>query len=275
MIEHKSAILRLLRDDDPRTVSLVKEQLTVRGLDAVPALRDMLMIDDETVTRHVREVLGEIDSAQAAAEFTAVCPHFPVREDLESMNWLLARALAPGIDVTGAKKQLEQWGRRLRNIVSGITAADARLRLMTSFLGEQIGFRGNATDYYTVENSLLPSVVGSRLGIPISLALVYICVGERAGLKIEGVNFPGHFLARHEKVLFDPFERGRILTHRDCARILERQNLTLSDTHFIPATPRMILRRILANLLYVFQSHDETERTAQIAGWLKALETRP
>ncbi len=272
MFEQKSAILRLLRDDDPHTVSLVKQQLAGRGADAIPALEDLLSIDDETVTRHVREVLSEIDSSQAADELTRLCANFPNDGGLERANWLLARAVSPGVEVVAPKRQLDQWGRRLGNIISGIGSAEARVRLMASFLGDQIGMRGNSNDYYNVKNSLLPLVIDARLGIPISLSLVYICVGERAGIRVEGVNFPGHFLVRHERVLFDPFERGRILTPRDCQRILERQNLTLNETHLIPASPRVILRRLLANLLYVFQNEPNKQRAAQIAGWIRALE---
>ncbi|NBN97121.1 MAG: MBL fold metallo-hydrolase, partial [Actinobacteria bacterium] len=49
------------------------------------------------------------------------------------------------------------------------------------------GFRGNSSCYYCEENSLLPHVVSSRVGIPISLALVYMMVGSRAGMRIEGI----------------------------------------------------------------------------------------
>jgi regulator of sirC expression with transglutaminase-like and TPR domain len=274
MFEQKDAILKLLRDDDPQTVSLVKQQLATRGLAAVPGLEDLLAIDDETVTRHAREVLAEIDAMQAADQFTRLCPNFPDTGDLEMANWLIARSLSPGVDVAGAKRQLDQWGRRLRTIVAGISSAEARVRLMASFTGEQLGFTGNSEDYYNAENSLLPFVIESRFGIPISLSLVYICLGERAGLAIEGVNFPGHFLVRHEKILFDPFERGRVLTQRDCEAILKRQNLPLSEANFVTASPRIMLRRMLANLLYVFQNENEKGRAAQIADWIRALDRK-
>lgn len=274
MFDQRDAILRLLRDDDPHTVSLVKEQLAGRGLDAVAGLHDLLTIDDERVTRHVREVLAQIDGEQAAAELTELCAAFPEKGDLEQANWLLARSLSPGIDVVAPKRQLDQWARRFSNIIADIRTPEARVRLMASFVGEQLGFRGNTGDYYNAMNSLLPYVIESRLGIPISLSMVYICLGERVRMKIEGVNFPGHFLVRHERVLFDPFERGRILTADDCRQILKRQNLPASEAHLVAATPRIILRRILANLLYVFQNEEEKERAALIAGWINRLERK-
>ncbi len=58
------------------------------------------------------------------------------------------------------------------------------------------------------------------MGIPITLTILYRMVGARAGMKVEGINLPGHFIARHGEVYFDPFHRGRILTKADCEEIL-------------------------------------------------------
>lgn len=274
MLEQKEAIVRLLQDDDPLTVNLVKQQLTERGSEAVPCLEEMLAIDDEAVTRHVKEVLGEIDARNADNELASLCPLFPSHSDIEHANWLLARSFIPGINTRPYQRQLDQWGRRLGNMVGGIRRADERVRLMANFLGDQLGFRGNSKHYYTVANSLLPRVIETRLGIPISLSLIYIIIGQRAGIEIEGVNFPGHFFVRHERVLFDPFERGRIMSMEDCEQILARQKLTLERSHLESASPRIMFRRILANMLYVFQSISDEPRVQKIAEWIRLLERK-
>ncbi len=274
MLDQKDAILRLLRDDDPLTVNLVKQQLTAKGSEAIPCLEEMLLIDDEAVTRHVKEVLGEIDSRNAENELTALCPSFPIDSNIEHANWLLARAFMPGVDLKPYKRQLDQWSRRLGNMLGGIRRADERVRLMGNFLGDQLGFRGNSEHYYIVGNSLLPQVIETRRGIPISLSLIYMMIGHRAGLEIEGVNFPGHFFVRHERVLFDPFERGRILSMEDCEQILARQKLTLERSHLEGASARIMLRRILANMLYVFQSASDELRAQKIAEWIRLLERK-
>jgi len=104
-----------------------------------------------------------------------------------------------------------------------------------------------------------------------SLSAVYLFVGYRAGLAIEGVNFPGHFLVRFEDVMLDPFEGGRIHTLGDCATLLMRQNLRAEASFFEPATPRAMLRRMMANLLYLYQRSD-LERAAMVAGWMEDLD---
>lgn len=274
MFEQKDAIVRLLQDDDPLTVSLVKQQLVDKGLDAIPGLEDLLSIDDEAVTRHVKDVLGEIDSRNAMEELSALCPKFPNTGDIESANWLLARAFLPGVDVKAYQKQLDQWGRRMKNMIGGLRRPEERVRMIANFLGDQLGFRGNLEDYYNIDNSLLPKVIDSRRGIPISLSLVYMIMGRRGGVEIEGVNFPGHFFVRYERVIFDPFERGRIMSIADCEQILARQKLTLERTYLDSAPPRIMFRRMLANTLYVFQNAGDEARAAKIAGWIRALERR-
>jgi len=76
MFEQKEAIVRLLRDDDPHTVTLVKTQLAVAGPEAIPGLQDLLTTDDETVTRHVREVIAEIDAKDASRQLSDLCRAF-------------------------------------------------------------------------------------------------------------------------------------------------------------------------------------------------------
>jgi len=96
-------------------------------------------------------------------------------------------------------------------------------------------------------------------------------VGHHAGAPVEGVNLPGHFLARHGDILFDPFHHGRILTRRDCEEILRRQNQRLEDWHLAAASPRQMLARILANLLYVYHRKGDSAQYARLKHWSHLL----
>lgn len=273
MFEQKDAIVRLLRDDDPFTVSLVKQQLAEKGAMAIPSLEDLLTVDDEAVTRHVRDVLGQIDAHTAIAELTRLTPRFPEHGDIESACWLLARALLPGVDVCTYSTQLDEWAASIGNLRS-VHGAERRVQILARFLGNDLGFRGNTSDYYNPDNSLLPRVMDGRLGIPISLTLLYMLIGNRCRVLVEGINFPGHFLARHDGVLFDPFQRGRVIGISECRQILSRQKLELQPSHLEAASSLAMLRRILANLLYVYQNDGDAEQAARITGWIHALERK-
>ena len=268
----KDAIVRLLRDNDPTTVALLKEQLIQSEGDNVAALRDLLTLDDEAVTTHVREVIETIESDRAQGEML-LCVHlFPEDGDIETAWWLLTRCFEPDVPVPKLRRKLDTWGRRLRVLVARAQSSRERLQALTTFMAEDLGFRGNSAEYYDPKNSLLSDVIEMRVGIPISLTMIYFLISRRAGMHIDGINLPGHFIARYERILFDPFHGGRILSRADCATILARQGLKTHPSYFAPASSRVILMRMLANLVLIFERQGEKQKQALAMGWLQALD---
>lgn len=88
-------------------------------------------------------------------------------------------------------------------------------KLLAQFLFNEVGIKGNEKDYYNPQNSNLIYVINEKKGIPISMATIYILVGSRLGLKIEGCNFPGHFLAKFQSsgkdLYVDCFSSGQLI----------------------------------------------------------------
>ncbi|HTN74197.1 MAG TPA: transglutaminase-like domain-containing protein [Pirellulaceae bacterium] len=120
-------------------------------------------------------------------------------------------------------------------------------------------FHGESNNYYSPLNSYLPAVLATRRGLPITLALTYKFVGERIGLEIDGINAPGHFLARVRDsrgwLLVDPFHGGKVLTSAEVYALVERVfNARIQRTPEVlePATHKQWLTRLLANLQKVF-----------------------
>ena len=250
---------------------LVKEQLARDGAAHIDDLRDLAGSDDPLAALHARDVLHEVVQNEALAKFEALCPVFGDGSDLEEACWLLASAVLRGFEAAPYRQRLDAWGAELARRLRRASGDRHRVEIMADFLAEELVFSGNTEDYYNERNSLLPCVLDSRKGIPISLALVYILVGQRAGAPVEGVNLPGHFLARHNGVIFDPFHRGRILARRDCEEILRRQNQRLEDWHLAAAKPRQMLARILANLLYVHHRCGNPAMYERVKRWSHLL----
>ncbi len=271
MFAQREAIVKLLRDDDPETVRMVKEQLAMGGEEYIPNLRDLARMDDDQVSRHALDVMAEIASRNADDEFLLLCHFFCNDNDLERACWMLAQTLFPSVDVEAFETKVNQWGRQFLVKISGIVSNRQRVQALADFMAGELCFRGNTDDYYCERNSLLPCVIETRMGIPITLAILYRMVAARAGMRVDGINLPGHFIARHGEVLFDPFHRGRILTRADCEEILTRQNLKLRGSHLEAATPRQILVRVLANLLYVYDLQKDTSKHQRVDTWIKAL----
>lgn len=183
----------------------------------------------------------------------------------EAALWIAAEE-QPGLDPEPWLARLDEMGQRLRPRLEDLRDPLDRVERLAGFLSDEIGLRGNAADYYDPRNSYLNEVIDRGLGIPITLALVYIEVGLRAGVPLEGVGFPGHFLLRHSRhtqLVIDPFDRGRLLTLDDCKEMLEKlSNGTLAfDTRLLrPSTPRQILVRMLNNLRGVYLHRGEQLR---------------
>ena len=271
MFAQKEALVKLLSDDDPDTVRLVKEQLAAAGEDSLDDLRDLVDDEDDRVCCHAREVIREISGRSAVEEFSLLCHFFGDGVDLEQACLALARAIEPDICTQSCEHRINHWGRKALAKIAGAMSNRERVVILSEFLAGELGFHGNADRYYAEENSLLPRVVAMRAGIPITLTLLYMMVGARAAMKIDGVNMPGHFIARHGEIFFDPFHGGRILSRRDVEDILLRQGLELSDCHIQTATSRQMLLRMLANLRYVYDLNAEPHKLELVRAWMNAL----
>jgi regulator of sirC expression with transglutaminase-like and TPR domain len=161
-----------------------------------------------------------------------------------------------GCDVEGSLELLEAYGAEARSRVA--RAAGRELAALNDYLFGELGFAGNREDYYDPANSLLHRVLERRKGIPITLSIVYMEVGRRAGLKVEGVGLPGHFIVRamvgDSATLVDPFE-GKPTDEDECRQRLDSiygGQLSLAEEHLRPASARAILARLLGNLKAVY-----------------------
>jgi regulator of sirC expression with transglutaminase-like and TPR domain len=219
--------------------------------------------------------------AAAVDEFVAAAQS--PDDNLPLCALLMARVAYPSLDPAPSLDDLGRMGATARDHVEiglgGSPPRRTRLRIVTEFLYGQLGFVGNQEHYDDPRNSLLNDVLARRTGIPITLALVLIDVARAAGLDVEGVNFPGHFLVRclpdeadpnePMPLLVDPFHSGAILSDAECARLLRSHlgvEAMLEPAMLRTAGKRDVLLRMLLNLKRAYvrlrsfsQAHAVTE----------------
>lgn len=270
MSQQNAALLQLLQDDDSDTVSLVKEQLTSRGAVALPELKALLAAAEGAAARHLREVLADIEKREADHVFGRLCLAFGESGDLEEAAWRLAATFLPGEDFQTHRDLLNTWGAEVARRIALVSTERDRIETLVEFLGHELRFRGNEDDYYSLSNSLLPEVIETRLGNPITLSLLYLLVGRRAGLPVDGVGLPGHFVIRHRADFFDPFHGGRRLGLEECRALLAQRGEELTAEHLEPTAPRPMLARMLNNL-YCLAAPSDPPLAARIAGWIESL----
>jgi len=183
----------------------------------------------------------------------------------EAALWIAAEDSQP-IDVADYMLRLDSIAAEVEPGVRLACSDRARVEVLNRSLFVDQHFSGNRDDYYDPRNSWLNDVLDRKLGIPISLAIVYIAVAQRLGLDVCGISFPGHFLLKHvgaAETVVDPFV-GRILDREDCRELLAA--VGASDAEFRPAlqlraaTNREILVRLLSNLKYIWLRRSDFER---------------
>ena len=169
-------------------------------------------------------------------------------------------------------RRLDLLAERVRDRLADETAPLLVLQEASRVLFEEEGFRGNAEAYYDPRNSFLNDVLDRRLGIPLTLSIVFLEVCWRLGLPLQGINFPGHFLVRFEgsafRLLIDPFQKGEIRFEDQAQDLLDRvygRSIRLRPEYLRAASRRDMLVRILANLKSIYlNARDDTRALAAI-----------
>jgi regulator of sirC expression with transglutaminase-like and TPR domain len=182
---------------------------------------------------------------------------------------LIARDSYARLEVERVLERVDALAAPLASLGLARLAPAEQAARLSDHLYDEVGFRGNDQDYYDPKNSLLPDVLDRKLGIPITLALVYCEVGRRVGVRASGVSFPGHFLVRIDDAVssgaptvVDPFFGGRKLDEAALQRLLERAvpGQTLSSEHLVAASPRTMLARMLINLKWIYATRGDFAR---------------
>jgi len=182
------------------------------------------------------------------------------RCDVDLVQWLLELATEryPQVDRLGCLLELDRLGVACAAqpaFAEPTSSMAERLAAISYVLYEVEGFHGNREDYYDARNSYLNEVLARRTGNPISLCIVYMAVAARAGLRLFGVNTPGHFVVGcpngRQPIFVDAFSGGDLLNQEACARRVERmlgKPGAVCPEHFRPAAPHDIAVRVLRNL---------------------------
>ncbi|MDN3921936.1 SirB1 family protein [Roseateles violae] len=178
----------------------------------------------------------------------------------------------PELDVQAVLAEVDALVQRLRQRLPADASANYKLRALTRYFHEELGFAGNVNNYYDCANSYVHQVLATRRGIPISLAVIFLELAAQLGLRAQGIAFPGHFLVKLRvgagEVVLDPFS-GRSLSRASLDEFLQvyRQSSGLPDDAELPielflqaAPPRQILARMLRNLKEIHRAAEDWPR---------------
>ncbi|SDT96983.1 Transglutaminase-like superfamily protein [Verrucomicrobium sp. GAS474] len=284
-----AAILKLLGDDDTSMVHLVMEQLLADSKTALPRIETLLHEADAAdasgqAAKELRRALRELRGQERFEALRLRCARIVTLEEFEEFCWhvaLCGNPADPTATVDTARSRLDAWAAQVREQLRPQTKAASplsQLEALRTILAEEGGLRGNADNYYDPKNSFLDRVILSGRGIPISLTAVYLLVGRRAGILVEPIGMPGHFLARIGTLYLDPFHEG-LAVDGEALREMVRRSASAADApeearHALralahPMPLALMARRMVVNLVNIYEEREEEAATE--ARWRQVL----
>lgn len=268
------ALINLL--DDEQVYPGVRNRLLEYGSDAVPHLRGVIEDRDESRVTRAAEVLREIHQQTFEEKWVQTLRKYTNQDlDLEEMTWLIARIAYPAVDVEFYQSQLDEIANHTRSRIQEHDSGIVRIRRLVGVIANTLGYTGNTANYYEVDNSYLNRVIDRKVGIPITLSVLYLLVAKRVGLPLAGVNIPGHFMVKYvgtdhtaAEPFIDPFFAGRMLGRLAAQRFCLRIGVGFREYYLEPATNTAIIERMLRNLVILYSRTEDADKMHQMRSLL-------
>ena len=191
--------------------------------------------------------------------------------DLATGTLLIAKDAYADLDIELYLQRLNQMAEELQSQIGKEADTSDQINHLNRYLFETQGFAGSSQEnYYDARNSYLNEVLERKVGIPITLSVVYMEIGKRIGLPLVGVGFPGHFIVKHRdlETVIDPFEKGQILSDEDLSERLTqifREPVSMHPRFLQAVTNKEILARMLRNLRQIHFREGEHQKAVSAA----------
>ncbi|HEY2411258.1 MAG TPA: transglutaminase family protein [Pirellulaceae bacterium] len=232
----------------------VRELATDRPEDARNVLLNRAT-DLESQAAELKRLAADVNTAAICEKLARFAGTNVAKTDLLRAALTIARLDEEDLDIDAYVKHVDRMAEAINQKLAADSTESQKLAALNEYLFHDNGFHGSRTDYYHRANSHLNRVIDDREGLPITLSVLYIELGARIGLKIEGVGLPAHFVVRHvptagEPQLIDVFESAAPLSRSAAEKkIASITGDVPLPQHFDAVSDRQILERILLNLI--------------------------
>lgn len=217
--------------------------------------------------------------SREVSRFAAIVQRGEADLELDVAALLIGAWEQEEFDVEPHRRTLDALAARSAPAVAAAGSPDEAGRALGRTLFAELGFRGNTDDYYDPRNSFLAQVLARKVGIPITLSVLYLEVARRLGLDAAGVGFPGHFLVRVDggpaPLILNPFGGGVALDRPALEAMLARASgpkVRLADVSLAGAPKRAILIRMLNNLVAIYGQDGDSFRLLEVLERLAVLD---
>ena len=190
---------------------------------------------------------------------------------------LVAQCEYPAIKTDAYLTVLEGYASDISSKIGNENDPLYTINTLSQHLFDDLGFNGNSENYYDPENSYLNKVLDRRLGIPITLSLLYLDIGSRLNIPLLGIGMPGHFLVRHRDIndlYVDAFHNGILLSEQECQERVESITGYIGpwrEDFLQPISNRDLIGRMLRNLHSIYEQQQDRERIYKIRSFMNLL----
>lgn len=274
------SLINLLDDPDENIFQHVQDKLIQIGVDAIPYLESSW--EENKYTGLFQE---RIETLIDTIQFNQI------KEDLNDWNnsennildgWiLLTKWQFPGINESTIKWKIEEIKNDIWIEIKGKQTAQEKILTFNKVFYTNYKFQGNTKNYHSPINSFIHTVLETKHGNPLSLAILYSTIAQMLHIPIYGVNLPNHFILAYvesdlrsndfktlnrKDILFyiNAFSNGSILNEKDIHSFLKQLKIEPNESFYIPCSNKTILLRIITNLISSYQQLGNTKKVEQL-----------
>ncbi len=271
----REAFLSLIDDPSPLVRKGLLAEFFRLGPTATDFLEEIISSQNRVLAGHARRMLTELRNANPTEEFRRFIQS--MNYELESGSIMLCRVAYPELKAEDVCRQLDEIANRCRELLIKPSTPRERCNVINRVLFHELGFRGNTEDYANPENSFLNRVLETKRGLPISLSILYILVGQRIGAELDPIGYPGHFIVGSFEddlpFYIDAFRRGKFRTP---GQLLDYSNGFISASQLgdlAPAPIREVLTRCCRNLANHYASHEQGSMAQLFTSFVEEFES--
>ena len=274
------ALINLLEDPDEEIYRQVSQVILSQGIDIIPELeRTWEKSLNEKLQDRIERLIQEIHFGNIEQYLTNWVE--TGGKDLLEGAVIVSRLQYPELSLNYLNGIIDDFRQDIWLELNPNLTALEKVRIMNHFLFEVHKFSGNVYNMYSPQNSYINQVLETKKGNPVSLSIVYICIAQRLGIPILGINLPRNFLVAYmdesntfeEPVLFyiNPYSKGSVVGKKELENFLIQQGIEPTEKHFVPCTNLDIIQRLILNLIMAYDKMGYKEKISDFQKLLKIV----
>jgi regulator of sirC expression with transglutaminase-like and TPR domain len=265
-LPHKelSGFVNLLKDCEEKTIKLISEQLPCFGSKTIEMIDEIVESSKDSILLDNWYYLSRLSLAERLKEWRK-------QPDLETGLLLIARLMSPGLNEDKYRKVLDAYAERLSFKIKAHHSDLEITNFMNELLFKEENYMGNQVSYYDLGNNFLHTVIDTKTGNPIMLSCIYILLGRRLGIEIQGIGTPGHFIVKLDDKYLDPFFGGREITRDECVVRSQELSVFWRDEYLDPVDDLMIVSRCIRNLVAIYKRQNDLDKASDANNLLKIV----